>query len=84
MLLLWMSMICMIPFDMSRLDSGVAGAGDQQTKSLPTMDRILNVAKVSFHTLTLPVLKAYNLAQCPWKLIFSSGVYEFQLYFKPA
>ncbi|XP_041473323.1 tubulin-specific chaperone D-like [Lytechinus variegatus] len=46
MLLLWMSMICMIPFDMSRLDSGVAGAGDQQTKNLPTMDRILNVAKV--------------------------------------
>ena len=49
MLLLWMSMICMIPFDMSRLDSGGAGAGDQQGKGLakmPTMDRILNAAKV--------------------------------------
>ncbi|XP_072167628.1 tubulin-specific chaperone D-like [Diadema setosum] len=44
MLLLWMSMICMIPFDMSRLDSTGAGSGDHSA-SLPTMDRILNVAK---------------------------------------
>ncbi|XP_038066750.1 tubulin-specific chaperone D-like [Patiria miniata] len=44
MLLLWMSIICMIPFDMSRLDSN-APMDDEGRKKEPTMMRIINVAK---------------------------------------
>lgn len=45
MLLLWLSIICLIPFDLARFDGNV-GAEEVQTR-VPTMDRILNVAKVS-------------------------------------
>ncbi|XP_060577597.1 tubulin-specific chaperone D-like [Ruditapes philippinarum] len=42
-LLLWLSMACMIPFDLSRLDSNVIEeSGDHK---LPVMDKIYNVAK---------------------------------------
>ena len=40
-------MACMIPFDLSRLDSN-ARADDGDGKK-PVMDRILDVAKVSVH-----------------------------------
>ena len=44
-LLLWLSMVAMIPFDLSRLDNTI-GEGDSQ----PVMDRILNITKVLIHT----------------------------------
>jgi len=43
MLLLWLSMACMIPFDLSRLDSTANSEGDAR---LPVMDRIYNIAMV--------------------------------------
>lgn len=43
-LLLWMSMVSMIPFDMARLDSNVTTEGGQKRK--PAMDRILDLAKL--------------------------------------
>ncbi|XP_022110714.1 tubulin-specific chaperone D-like isoform X2 [Acanthaster planci] len=45
MLLLWMSIICMIPFDMARLDSN-APLDDEGRKREPTMMRIINAAKI--------------------------------------
>ncbi|XP_048760810.2 tubulin-specific chaperone D-like [Ostrea edulis] len=44
MLLLWISVVCMIPFDMVRLDSNVASEDGE--KKQPVMDRILNTARV--------------------------------------
>jgi hypothetical protein len=44
MLLLWMSVVCMIPFDMVRLDSNVTSESGE--KKQPVMDRILNTARV--------------------------------------
>uniref|UniRef100_UPI00398F11B9 tubulin-specific chaperone D n=1 Tax=Pristiophorus japonicus TaxID=55135 RepID=UPI00398F11B9 len=42
-LLLWLSMTCLLPFDMARLDGNNSTlAGQSRT---PTMDRILNIAK---------------------------------------
>lgn len=43
MLFLWLSIVAMIPFDMSRLDSHVNVEGRNEKK--PTMDRILDVGK---------------------------------------
>lgn len=43
MLILWVSVVCMIPFDMVRLDSNVPSAGGE--KKQPVMDRILNIAR---------------------------------------
>uniref|UniRef100_A0A6I8SRF3 Tubulin-specific chaperone D n=1 Tax=Xenopus tropicalis TaxID=8364 RepID=A0A6I8SRF3_XENTR len=43
MLLLWLSMTCLIPFDLSRLDGNIAS--DLGPKRKPTMDIILDVAK---------------------------------------
>lgn len=44
MLLLWLSMTCLIPFDLSRLDGNLgAQAGQVQ---MPIMDRILQIAEV--------------------------------------
>ena len=45
MLLLWLSMTCLIPFDLSRLD-GHLTSDPSQTRE-PIMDRILAVAKVT-------------------------------------
>lgn len=45
MLLLWLSIACMIPFDMSRLD-GTFGA-DKGERRRPVVDRIMDVAKVN-------------------------------------
>ena len=45
-LLLWMSIICMIPFDMAKLDSN-APIDEDGRKKEPTMIRIINVGKVS-------------------------------------
>ncbi|XP_077980737.1 tubulin-specific chaperone D-like [Glandiceps talaboti] len=42
-LLLWLSIVCMIPFDMSRLDSHARTESGEYR--LPIMDRILNLAK---------------------------------------
>ncbi|XP_063817074.1 tubulin-specific chaperone D [Pseudophryne corroboree] len=43
MLLLWLSMACLIPFDLSRLDGNLFAEGGQKRQS--TMDQILEVAK---------------------------------------
>ncbi|NXS59961.1 TBCD protein, partial [Brachypteracias leptosomus] len=43
MLLLWLSMICLIPFDLARFD-GTPGSEEGQAR-LPTMDRVLQIAK---------------------------------------
>lgn len=43
-LLLWMSMVSMIPFDMVRLDSNVTSEDGKRRK--PAMDRILDLAKL--------------------------------------
>uniref|UniRef100_A0A4W6FZD4 Tubulin-specific chaperone D n=1 Tax=Lates calcarifer TaxID=8187 RepID=A0A4W6FZD4_LATCA len=43
MLLLWLSMTCLIPFDLSRLDGHLESEGGKARE--PTMDRILAIAK---------------------------------------
>ncbi|TRZ19305.1 hypothetical protein HGM15179_007783 [Zosterops borbonicus] len=43
MLLLWLSMICLIPFDLARFDGNLVSV-EGQTRQ-PTMDRILDIAK---------------------------------------
>lgn len=53
MLLLWLSMTCLIPFDFSRLDGNLATQPEQTQKSV--MDRILEVAQVSVVTQTSQV-----------------------------
>ena len=45
MLLLWLSVVCMIPFDMVRLDSNIPSEDGE--KKQPVMERILNTARVS-------------------------------------
>ncbi|XP_067672679.1 tubulin-specific chaperone D-like [Haliotis asinina] len=42
-LLLWLSMVCMIPFDMVRLDGSLGTEGGEKKK--PVMDRIIEVGK---------------------------------------
>ncbi|NWJ02836.1 TBCD protein, partial [Crypturellus undulatus] len=42
MLLLWLSMICLIPFDLARFDGHLSEEGDNRVS---TMDRILTIAK---------------------------------------
>nr|XP_022315849.1 tubulin-specific chaperone D-like [Crassostrea virginica] len=44
MLLLWLSVVCMIPFDMVRLDSNIPSEDGE--KKQPVMDRILNTAQI--------------------------------------
>lgn len=44
MLLLWLSMICLIPFDLARFDGNLVSLEGQARQ--PTMDRILEIAKV--------------------------------------
>lgn len=46
MLLLWLSMTCLIPFDLSRLDGHLESDGGKARE--PIMDRILAIAKVSY------------------------------------
>ncbi|NXP35399.1 TBCD protein, partial [Leiothrix lutea] len=43
MLLLWLSMICLIPFDLARFDGNLVSVEGQARQ--PTMDRILDMAK---------------------------------------
>ncbi|XP_051653434.1 tubulin-specific chaperone D [Manacus candei] len=43
MLLLWLSMICLIPFDLARFDGNLVAEGGRARQ--PTMDRILEIAK---------------------------------------
>ncbi|NXF24598.1 TBCD protein, partial [Rhodinocichla rosea] len=43
MLLLWLSMICLIPFDLARFDGSLVSLEGQARQ--PTMDRILDIAK---------------------------------------
>lgn len=45
MLLLWLSMTCLIPFDLYRLDGNLETDGGKARE--PTMDRILAIAKAS-------------------------------------
>lgn len=45
MLLLWLSMTCLIPFDLYRLDGDLESEGGKVRE--PTMDRILAIAKAS-------------------------------------
>lgn len=52
MLLLWLSMICLIPFDLARFDGNLVSVEGQARQ--PTMDRILEIAKVrKTHPVTL-------------------------------
>lgn len=44
MLLLWLSVICLIPFDLYRLDGNLQSDGNVKE---PTMDRILAIAKAN-------------------------------------
>ncbi|XP_068615676.1 tubulin-specific chaperone D-like [Brachionichthys hirsutus] len=44
-LLLWLSMTCLIPFDLYRLDGNLASDGDDAGARESTMDRILAIAK---------------------------------------
>lgn len=44
MLLLWLSVICLIPFDLYRLDGNLQSDGNVKA---PTMDRILAIAKAN-------------------------------------
>ncbi len=50
MLLLWLSIVCMIPFDMSRLDSNLRTETGEAKK--PVMDRIIDTGKV-MHSMRL-------------------------------
>lgn len=52
-LLLWLTMTCLIPFDLYRLDGNLRSDGNHSEE--PIMDRILAIAKVSkvFDTLFL-------------------------------
>ncbi|NXL44779.1 TBCD protein, partial [Podilymbus podiceps] len=43
MLLLWLSMICLIPFDLARFDGNIIS--EEGHTRMPTMDRILKIAK---------------------------------------
>uniref|UniRef100_A0A8C0E9T8 Tubulin-specific chaperone D n=1 Tax=Bubo bubo TaxID=30461 RepID=A0A8C0E9T8_BUBBB len=43
MLLLWLSMICLIPFDLARFDGNIIS--EEGHARMPTMDRILKIAK---------------------------------------
>lgn len=45
MLLLWLSMTCLIPFDLYRLDGHLESEGGKARESI--MDRILAIAKAS-------------------------------------
>lgn len=45
MLLLWLSMTCLIPFDFSRFDGNLLTQPEETRVS--TMDRILHIAQVS-------------------------------------
>lgn len=50
MLLLWLSVICLIPFDLYRLDGNLQSDGNNSKE--PTMDRILAIAKANmWHSL---------------------------------
>uniref|UniRef100_A0A672IX42 Tubulin-specific chaperone D n=1 Tax=Salarias fasciatus TaxID=181472 RepID=A0A672IX42_SALFA len=49
MLLLWLSMTCLVPFDLSRLDGRMESDSGKPRDS--TMDRILTVAKVTYFAL---------------------------------
>lgn len=51
MLLLWLSMICLIPFDLARFDGNLISE-EGQTR-MPTMDHILQIAKVSITHLVI-------------------------------
>ncbi|OWF45618.1 tubulin-specific chaperone D-like [Mizuhopecten yessoensis] len=44
MLILWLSMVCMIPFDMVRLDSNAVSVSGERRR--PVMERILDVARM--------------------------------------
>ena len=50
MLLLWLSVICLIPFDFSRLDGNLLCQPGQVRMSV--MDRILQIAQVGVAVLT--------------------------------
>ena len=57
MLLLWLSMTCLIPFDLSRLDGHLDSVSGQDRE--PTMDRILAIVKVRFYYIILRVACYY-------------------------
>jgi hypothetical protein len=56
-LLLWLSVVSMIPFDLVRLDNTVTETGDGKA---PVMDRILHYCKVGVKYLT----RLYDLTRC--------------------
>jgi len=46
MLFLWLSIVCLIPFDMCRFDGSMKEMSDGKAARKPVMDRIINVATV--------------------------------------
>jgi hypothetical protein len=54
MLLLWLSVICLIPFDFSRLDGNLLSQPGETR--MPIMDRILQIAEVNMATQQLLVI----------------------------
>uniref|UniRef100_A0A672ZTT7 Tubulin-specific chaperone D n=1 Tax=Sphaeramia orbicularis TaxID=375764 RepID=A0A672ZTT7_9TELE len=72
MLLLWLSMTCLIPFDLSRLDGHLESDGGKSRE--PIMDRILAIAKVIyinvFVFMTRPDVKQKRLGDfLDWSLM---------------
>ncbi|KAG9465973.1 hypothetical protein GDO78_017411 [Eleutherodactylus coqui] len=67
MLLLWLSMTCLIPFDLSRLDGNLSQKEGQMRRS--TMDHILEIAKVCSQFITRPDVKQKKMADfLDWSL----------------
>lgn len=75
MLLLWLSMICLIPFDLARFDGNTVS--EEGHTRMPTMDRILKVAKVSIvcrvisSTLFLGLIFQYIVNSDLFKILFN-------------
>ena len=56
MLLLWLSIVCMIPFDMARFDGLNKEVASGLERRRPVVERILETAKVSTTKFALTVL----------------------------
>ena len=69
MLLLWLSIICMIPFDMSRFDSNVG----LESGKKPIIERVLDTAKVGGIQAVLE-FDLLSLFLCHMKLNFTLTV----------
>ena len=59
MLLLWLSIVCMIPFDMARFDGRRELAIGAEERRKPVVERILETAKVRAHSM-FTLMQAIN------------------------